>query len=194
MKSEPRAYLGSARRYCDRVSPSRPRARRASGTGRARPALRSMSSQTAISNSITATAQVGYLIAIRRSSRWEPWPARSSASSLMPGLWPTKPTQSTASESAQRAGEQHLLGRVVEPELLLQFDPARPMRGEDLGRLLGAQRAGVDEHLGQPLARPPARRRYGARRCGRGRSERARNRPAQRRARLWRDGSGTGGA
>ena len=50
------------------------------------------------------------------------------------------------------AGEQHFLGRVVKPELLLQFDPARPMRGEDLGRLLGAQGAGVDEHLGQPIA------------------------------------------
>ncbi len=54
----------------------------------------------------------------------------------------------------ERAGalEQHLLARVVEPDLLLQLDPARPMRGEDLGRLLGAQRARVDQHFGQRVA------------------------------------------
>ena len=65
----------------------------------------------------------------------------------MPGLWPTKPTDSTESDRARRAIEQHRLARVVEPDLLLQLDPARPMRGEDLGGLLGAQRARVDEHL-----------------------------------------------
>ena len=41
--------------------------------------------------------------------------------------------------------EQHVLRRIVKPDLLLKVDLARPLCGENLGCLLRARRARVNE-------------------------------------------------
>ena len=79
------------------------------------------------------------------------------ASSPIPGLWPTRPTQSTELDRAQARANSMVLRRVVEADLLLQLDPARPVRGKNLGGLLGAQRARVEQNRRRRLARDKSR-------------------------------------